>query len=211
MGVALHCDNLGKAFGRRWLFRHLSVTVSSGTCVVIVGPNGSGKTTLLRMLCGLAAPTEGAIWWHRDGLRVPPRMARRWLGAVLPDCEPYAELTAAENLQMVAALQGVPTERAAEWLERVQLRHAQHQLVGTFSSGMRLRLKLAMALVHTPVVLLLDEPTAFLDAAGRHLVGELIAAQKQRGLVVLATNDERDVAYGDRQIILGTDTAPTAD
>lgn len=201
--VTLRCDNLGKAFGRRWLFRKLSLEVPKGEGLVIVGPNGSGKTTLLRLLCGLVLPTEGNIVWHWNGYHLPPRQARPLIGAVLPECEPYDELTAWENLRLVADLRGASVELLPAWLERVGLTNAKNQLVREFSSGMRLRLKLAMALLHEPPFLLLDEPTAMLDSQGRTLLGELIAEQKRRGIVAIATNDERDRVYGDRQITLG--------
>ena len=201
--LTLQCVDLGKAFGRRWLFRHLSFTVPQGTGLVIIGPNGSGKTTLLRLLCGLLQPTEGQAIWRCNELNLSPVKARPLLGVVLPDCEPYEELTAEENLKLVANLRGVPAENVSEWLERVGLANEKNQLVREFSSGMKLRLKLAMALVHEPMALLLDEPTAMLDEQGRQLVAELISEQKRRGIVVIATNDERDVGYGEQQVILG--------
>jgi len=201
--LTLQCVDLGKAFGQHWLFRRLSFTVPQGTGLVILGPNGSGKTTLLRLLCGLLQPTEGQAIWRCNELNLSPVKARPLLGAVLPDCEPYEELTAEENLKLVANLRGVPVENVGEWLERVGLANAKNQLVREFSSGMKLRLKLAMALVHEPMALLLDEPTAMLDEQGRQLVAELIAEQKRRGIVVIATNDERDVSYGEQQVILG--------
>ncbi|MFA0768533.1 MAG: hypothetical protein OXFUSZZB_001861 [Candidatus Fervidibacter sp.] len=201
--IRLRCENLGKAFGRRWVFRHLSLTAAEGMGIVILGPNGSGKTTLLRLLCGLLTPTEGRIRWQWKDETFSPSQMRPFIGAVLPDCEPYDELTAMENLWLVANLRGVDKKRIGEWLERVQLSRAARQPVGTFSSGMRWRLKLAMALLHEPPILLLDEPTALLDVRGRQLVDELIAEQKRRGLVIVATNDERDIAYGEEQIVLG--------
>jgi len=76
-------------------------------------------------------------------------------------------------------------------------------LVGTFSSGMKQRLKLAQALLHQPPVLLLDEPGSNLDEAGRALLSQMIAAQRQRGMVLLATNDPQELAYGDRLLHLG--------
>lgn len=201
--LALKCDDLGKAFGRRWLFRHLSFTVPQGTGLVILGPNGSGKTTLLRLLCGLALPTEGKIVWEVNGEKLKPIQVRPLIGVVLPDCEPYDELTAEENLKLVADLHGLNRKSVSEWLERVGLAQSKRQFVGEFSSGMKLRLKLAMAAIHEPIALLLDEPTAMLDEQGRQLVSELIAEQKQKGIVIVATNDERDVGYGEQQIVLG--------
>lgn len=201
--LTLKCSDLGKAFGRRWLFRRLSFTVPQGTGLVILGPNGSGKTTLLRLLCGLMLPTEGRIVWEINDTELRPKQVRSLIGVVLPDCEPYDELTAEENMELVADLHGINRDRVGEWLERVGLNQARRQFVSEFSSGMRLRLKLAMALVHQPVALLLDEPTAMLDEQGRQLVSELIAEQKRKGIVIIATNDERDVGYGEQQIVLG--------
>lgn len=201
--VTLDCENLGKAFGRRWLFRRINLKVSKGTGLVIIGPNGSGKTTLLRLLCGLVSPTEGQVLWCYEDEKLPPHYARPLLGVVLPDCEPYEELTAWENLSLVADLRDVPIQKAQDWLKRVDLHSASHQLTREFSSGMKMRLKLAMAMLHEPAVLLLDEPTAMLDSSGRVLVSEIIAEQKQRGIVVIATNEERDLAYGEQQIVLG--------
>ncbi len=201
--VRLSCHDLGKAFGKRWLFRKLSITVPNGSGLVVCGPNGSGKTTFLRLLCGLVTPTEGNIVWHWNGHGLTPRQARLMLGAVLPDWEPYGELTAWENLLLIADLRGVSAGLVPAWLERVGLANALHQLAREFSSGMRMRLKLAMALLHQPTFLLLDEPMAMLDSQGRNLLDELIAEQKRRGIVVIATNDERDIVYGDQQIALG--------
>lgn len=201
--LALECTNLGKAFGQRWLFRRLSFTVTHGTGLVILGPNGSGKTTLLRLLCGLMKPTEGQVIWEINGVKLKPNQVRSLIGAVLPDCEPYEELTAEENMELIADLHGVNRNSIGEWLERVGLSHAKHQFVREFSSGMKLRLKLAMAFVHEPIALLLDEPTAMLDEQGRQLVSELIAEKKRDGIVIVATNDERDVSYGEQQIVLG--------
>lgn len=201
--LVLKCTNLGKAFGRRWLFRQFSFTVTQGTGLVILGPNGSGKTTLLRLLCGLVKPTKGQVIWEINGIKLKPNQVRSLIGAVLPDCEPYEELTAQENMELVADLHGINRNPIGEWLERVGLSHAKRQLVREFSSGMKLRLKLAMAFVHEPIALLLDEPTAMLDEQGRQIVSELIAEKKREGIVIIATNDERDVSYGEQQIVLG--------
>lgn len=201
--LTLQCSDLGKAFGQRWLFRHLSITVPQGTGLVILGPNGSGKTTLLRLMCGLIQPTEGKVIWKSDDFELSPNEARHLVGAVLPDCELYEELTAEENLRLIAELRGIPSSSVVEWLERVGLAEARKQLLCEFSSGMKLRLKLAAALIHEPTALLLDEPTAMLDERGRQLVSELIERQKRMGIVVIATNDERDVVYGEQQIVLG--------
>jgi heme exporter protein A len=95
---------------------------------------------------------------------------------------------------------------AQQLLASVGLAGREDDLVSTYSSGMRQRLKYACALLHQPPVLLLDEPSANLDAAGAQMVERILAQQRERGLVVLATNDPREVAWGDRVIRLGEES-----
>lgn len=201
--VSLSCEGVSKAFNRRWLFKGLTFSVPFGTGLVIAGPNGSGKTTLLRLLCGLTTPTQGHIVWRINGEDFSPQQARPFMGVLLPDAEPYGELTAWENLLFVAEARGITTAKAREWLKRVALETDWNRPVREFSSGMRVRLKLAMALLHEPPILLLDEPTAVMDMEGRELVKTLITEQKRRGVVLIATNEERDFALGERRVVLG--------
>jgi heme exporter protein A len=153
----------------------------------------------------LLRPTRGRVVVSVEGKPLPLESRREWLGMVAPDLVLYPELTALENLQFFERVRG-REPRAAELsalLERVGLAGRGDDLVGTFSSGMRQRLKYAFALAHRPKLLLLDEPTANLDVAGVSMVEGVIAEQRERGVLVLATNEPDEVRHGDRRIALG--------
>lgn len=189
-GVVIRCAGLGKRYGSRWVLRGVEMSLSDGECLLVTGPNGAGKTTLLRLLGGLESPTEGEVWTTGA------------IGFAAPDLSLYPNLTAKEHLRFAAALRRVdPRER--ELLERVGLCEHEDKPVGAFSTGMRSRLRLALAIQHEPAVLLLDEPTATLDEQGRQIVCHIIEEQRARGCIVLATNSEGDRAYGDLEVRLG--------
>jgi heme exporter protein A len=122
-----------------------------------------------------------------------------------PDIQLYRELTAREHVAFVADVRGIACDAAAqdEVLMRVGLGGRADEYVAAFSSGMAQRLRYALALLHQPPILLLDEPTTNLDAAGIALVDRIVAEQRARGLTVVATNDPRDRKYGDYVLALG--------
>jgi len=187
------------------VFRRLWARVTSGECLVVTGPNGSGKSTLLALIAGLLAPDEGEIRVEIEGRRMEPASSRRHIGLVSPDLTLYEELTALENLEFLARVRSLAWSRleGEALLERVGLQGRGRDLVGTYSSGMRVRLKYCCALQSRPSLLLLDEPTAMLDAGGAGMVEELVGEQKQRGVLVLATNDPRETRHGDLFLDLG--------
>ncbi len=198
--------NVAKTYGSRPVWQHLAGEIQSGEVLVISGPNGSGKSTLLRLFGGLEQPTVGTIEYIRGAQPLTPRAMRPQIGLVAPEMMMYRELTALENLQFVAAARGLGCSTAAllEQLAAVGLAGRTSEPVSSYSSGMLLRLKYALALVHQPTVLLLDEPTAMFDEAGRALVDTIITAQRQRGLTILATNDQRELAWGDFVLKVGS-------
>ena len=174
----LRVDSVAMAYGPRVLFTDISAEVGPGETLLVTGANGSGKSTLLKIITGLVRPEEGAV--RRDGA----------VGYAAPDVNLYAELTGRENLQFFARLRGLPDECDA-LLARVGLpRRRGADLTGAYSSGMRQRLKLAVSLLGDPPLLIWDEPTLALDAAGGERVEEILDRHRQGGgLAVVATND----------------------
>jgi heme exporter protein A len=195
---------VSRRFGRRVVFKDISGEVSAGESLVITGPNGSGKSTLLRIITGLLAPTSGAVEFYVDGSPQDSLSRRPYVGYVAPDLTLYGELTGAENLLFFGRLKGLKLTRddLIASLEQVGLKGRGRDYVRDYSSGMRQRLKYAFALLGNPPVLLLDEPTANLDAAGAEIVQRVIEQQKRSGLVVIGTNEVREVSWGDRLIRL---------
>ena len=203
----LTLDAVSKAYGVQPVFTDLSLRFRPGRIVLILGANGSGKTTLLRLCAGLTRPDNGSI---RSGEHLLQRSERRTIGYLGHESLLYSDLTAVENLELVAALVGVtfnPEEHLAPWLG---LEHAKKRL-SELSQGQQRRVALARAFLHKPRLLFLDEPTSTLDEQG---VGELLtnieAARSTHpgdGLVMIATHDvERLAPYGDRIIVLRNGT-----
>lgn len=205
--VRLELQDLSKRYGRRWVFRKISAAVGSGQVMVVVGPNGSGKSTLLRIIAGLTRPTRGQVTLRADERHLSPQERRRQTGLVAVDVALYGELTALENLTFLARVRSLTpsSSRFEALLDQVGLTGRGPDLVRTYSSGMRQRLKYAAVLLHQPAMLLLDEPGSNLDEAGMTIVQELITQQRRQGLVVLATNDPREVGYGDLVLDLRED------
>jgi len=203
--ISLEAKDLGKRFGRRRVFEGIRFRLENKGSLVISGRNGSGKTTLLRVLCGLARPTEGRAIISHSGKELTPEQRRNLLGLVMPDLEFYGELTAMENLLFLSRVRGsnLTRETIRERIGWMGLKDRDDDLVFSFSSGMRQRLKYAFALLNDPRVLLLDEPAANLDQEGAALVHQVIDSQKAKGIVVIATNEQSDLRYADQNIHLG--------
>ena len=195
---------LSKAYRRRILFKDISLTIPDRSVFVLLGPNGTGKTTFLRIICGLIPATSGQIEIIINGQALSPREKRTQIGLISPDLALYGELSAVENLEFFAEVRGIPFSLAwaRELLHFVGLQGREHDLLDTYSSGMKQRMKYACALLHQPHILILDEPTTNLDESGVALVDKIIKQQKQQGIVIIATNEPREVAYGDQTFTL---------
>ncbi len=205
----IRIDNLVKTYGAVRALDGLSLHVPPGVVYGFLGPNGAGKTTTLRILSGLAHADAGTVQINGQTVRgtrvgaagVDVRGGgdiRRIIG-VLPE-EPafYPYLTATEYLRdLIAPLYGIENaeakRRAAELLERVDLKKAAKRRIHGFSRGMRQRLGLAAALIHRPPVLLLDEPVSALDPAGRKEVLDLIETLRGETTIMLSTHILGDV------------------
>lgn len=182
-GPVIKACGLAKRYGDRRVFRDLDLDLDEGGFLLVTGANGSGKTTLLRVLAGLAAPSAGE-------LVLPERREIGYLGH-----EPlvYRELTPLENLSLFGRLYRIPErgERIGMLLERFGLWEVRHERVSTFSRGMQQRLGLCRVLLHSPSLLLLDEPSNALDAAGLELLDGLLGESGRT--CVIATHEPHRV------------------
>jgi heme ABC exporter ATP-binding subunit CcmA len=203
MSVALELEGIEKRFGGRRVLKGVGLSASGGSVVAVVGPNGTGKSTLLKVVAGLLRPTRGEIRLTVKGRDLSePGLRRRSVGYVAPDVSLYPELSGRENLAFFARVRGVEKSQEIEAaLSLVGLADRGGEPVSVYSSGMRQRLRLALATLFTPPLLLLDEPGLALDAGGVAMLETLIADCKRAGgLVLLATNDAREAALGDRTL-----------
>jgi heme exporter protein A len=164
----LEAHGLGRSFGRVRILQDISLSLHAGEALAIIGPNGAGKTTLLRLFAGLIRPTAGEIRLLGHPLRRGADSARGDLGLLAHHSMLYDDLTLLENLTFAARLHGLerPGERAASALESVGLGHRANDVPRRLSRGLLQRAAIARAVLHSPRVLLLDEPFTALDAFG---------------------------------------------
>lgn len=194
MALRLTGQGLSKAFNRRPVFRDINLEATDGETLLIAGRNGSGKSTLVKILSGILTPGSGTVTIEGMG-RLDELSRKSLFGFVAPYLQVYDEFSAMENLQLCAALRGLHGDAQAHeaLLRRVALDPARHDPVHGFSSGMKQRLKYALALAHQPRILVLDEPMSNLDAEGMSIVREIMREQRSRGILIVATNDLTDI------------------
>ncbi|OXT06961.1 MULTISPECIES: lantibiotic protection ABC transporter ATP-binding protein [Thermoanaerobacterium] len=185
MEYILETRNLKKSYGKHLVVDDISLKVPRGSIYGLLGPNGAGKSTTLKMVTGLLHPTSGEIFvfgerWRREHLDR--------IGALIESPALYGNLTAHENLLVHARLIGIADERIKEVLEIVDLNDTGKKLVSQFSTGMRQRLGIAIALLGNPDLLILDEPSNGLDPIGIQNLRELIKSFQKMGITVILSS-----------------------
>jgi ABC-2 type transport system ATP-binding protein len=203
---------VSKRYGDLVAVGDLSFSVGRGEVVGFLGPNGAGKTTTMRMLTGFIPPTDGSIRIAGHDVFAEPRRARAAVG-YLPETPPlYAEMTVRAYVEFVASIKDVPRaarrEAVERALERCGLTGVARRVIGQLSKGFRQRVGLAQAIVHSPQVLVLDEPTVGLDPIQireiRSLIAELAspAHGSDRQTVILSTHILPEVEAICQRVIL---------
>jgi ABC-2 type transport system ATP-binding protein len=194
---------LTKSFGARQVVRGLTLQVARSEVCGFLGANGSGKTTTIRMLCGLLKPDAGSgTCLGLDIVRDAPEI-RRQVGYMTQRFSYYEDLTVKENLDLVAGVYEMPDgpEAVRDIVARMELGGYLNQLAGTLSGGWKQRLALAACVLHRPKLLLLDEPTAGVDAKARREFWDLIHDLAGEGLTVLASTHYMDEAERCNRIV----------
>ncbi len=190
---AIAAEGVWKFYGDFPALREVSFTVQPGECLALLGRNGAGKTTLLRILAGLSTPAKGAV--RVFGLPARAGETRRTVGVLGHGIAVYDELSAFENLRLFGELYGLadPRRTASEWLERTGLERVRDGLVREFSRGMRQRLAVARAFLHSPRLLLLDEPFTALDDRAIAVLQSLLRQARDEGrTIVMSTHQLRE-------------------
>lgn len=185
-----------KRFGPKTVVNNVGLQVRRGEIYGFLGPNGSGKTTFIRMLCGLLTPDGGSGTCLGLDVRTQQAAIKREVGYMTQKFSFYEDLTIRENLDFIARVYAVPDRAAAvqRSLEQLGLANRSHQLAGQLSGGWKQRLALAACLIHSPKLLLLDEPTAGVDPKARRDFWDQIHRLAAGGLTVLITTHYMDEA-----------------
>jgi len=195
--ILLKCENAVKKYNGKVIFKNVTLELTSGSSLVVTGKNGSGKSTLLKVICNLVRLDKGKIELTYNGSILPTGEQYRRTGLLAPYLNLYDELTAYENLRFFGKLNGNGKERDEHinfLLEKVGLYKRRNDLMRNFSSGMKQRLKLAFAVQKDPGLLLLDEPRTNLDVEGIDVVYKIAEEQKQKGILIIATNEKEDAS-----------------
>jgi heme ABC exporter ATP-binding subunit CcmA len=191
---AIQAVELTRRFGDVTALDHASLAVARGEFFSLLGPSGCGKTTLLRLIAGLVPLYSGEAEVYGSDLSLDRRSARRHLALVGHETFCYDDLTVRENLRFVAKASGGTGDEVDPVVDRLGLGAVADLTHAKLSAGQRRRLALGAALVRNPSLLLLDEPHAGLDAEGREVLHEIVAAAPDEGRTVLMASHELDLA-----------------
>jgi len=193
---SLTAELVNKTYGRRLIFSGINFKLNFSTIFGISGPNGSGKSTLVKIIANLISPSSGKLVHNLDGTEIKSEQLHNHIGLVSPYLVLYDEFTAYENLNYFSEIRGIPFNKRKidNLLNKFLLFNRKDDLVKTYSSGMKQRLKFIFGLMHSPQLLILDEPTSNLDDEGKEVVYELVKEEGTKNIVVIASNEKTDLS-----------------
>lgn len=185
--MCISASGLKRRFGKIVALNGVSFEVPCGVAAALLGPNGAGKTTTLRILAGLLKPDEGTARVCGYDVQRQTREAKACMGYLPEDPSPFLNLTVRENLEYMAALRGLDDSAVDKALKALGLEDLADRLASSLSRGNRQRLAIALAVMHNPKVLLLDEPLNYLDIPAQEAVIKLFNEMNANGATILVS------------------------
>lgn len=189
-------NHVSRSFGKQQVLEDINLKIFEGEIFGLLGPSGAGKTTLVKQLTGLDMPTSGEVYLFQK--KMPTLQLINSIGYMAQSDALYEDLTAKENLLFFSELYGLKGEKQAgritEVMDLVQLSDDLTKLVSKYSGGMKRRLSLAIAMLHEPKILILDEPTVGIDPVLRQSIWEAFDKLKQSGITIIVTTHVMDEA-----------------
>ncbi|MGB9631158.1 MAG: ATP-binding cassette domain-containing protein [Candidatus Methanodesulfokora sp.] len=196
--IAIEARGLTKKFGNFTAVDNLNLTVEAGLAFGLLGPNGAGKTTTIRMITGLIKPTAGTVKVYGHDVSSERSKVIEKIGYMPQKFGLYEDLTVEENMVLFGRLYGLSKsdslQRSRELMEFLDLKEFRNRLAGKLSGGTKQRLALAVALIHDPLLLILDEPTAGVDPPIRRQFWEIFRDLNRKGKTILLTTHYMDEA-----------------
>jgi ABC-2 type transport system ATP-binding protein len=206
MNIAIEAVNLVKVFGGFRAVDGVNLKVEEGTIFGLLGPNGAGKSTTIRLILGLLKPTSGYVKVFGISVEKNRKEVLKITGYMPQQFSLYEDLTVEENMRLYASMYGIKSKEANERIQQLMdefnLREIRNRLAGKLSGGMKQRLALAVALIHNPKLLVVDEPTAGVDPPLRRYFWEKFRELKRRGVTILVTTHYMDEAENCDRIAL---------
>jgi len=197
--MQISLQQAGKRFNKEWIFRNLDYTFEPGQHYALIGNNGSGKSTLLQIIAGYSSLTKGNIQWSGNDHTT----IFQQISFAAPYLELVEEFTMIEQFDFQTTFKNLqPSISVNDIIERIGLKEAAHKQIRYFSSGMKQRLKLALAILSDTPLLLLDEPCSNLDKEGYTLYAELIEQYALHKLIIVGSNDPQEYAFCSKQVNL---------
>jgi len=208
--MRINLTKLGKRYNYEWIFRNLSYTLESGNAYAILGHNGSGKSTLLTVISGYNLPSEGEITYQTKDKAIMPEIAYQHISITAPYLELVEEFTLTEIIDFHTRFKPLRNRLSnQELIDRMGLQKARHKFVKDFSSGMKQRLKLGLAIYADSQLLLLDEPTTNLDQDGINWYLEHIEQNKTDRLIIVGSNIRHEYSFCNQTLLI-TDFHPAS-
>jgi ABC-type multidrug transport system ATPase subunit len=193
--LQVELSHISKRFRKEWVFKDLTHTLKPNDRVAILGSNGSGKSTLTQIIAGYISPTEGTIVWLDGQLRINREHIFRYVSICSPGIQLWDELTLKENVELFRQFKKITAcADYREFARMIELEKHAHNTLKTYSSGMKQRVKLGLAILSDAKILILDEPCSHLDNAAVQWYQSLLRNNSSNKLVLVASNsDEREI------------------
>jgi len=193
--------NIGRRFNREWIFNGVNYDFVSGSSYAVLGANGSGKSTLLQVIAGSLTPSEGSVTYEHQDKNIDVENIYQDISLAGPYLELVEEFTLQEVIEFHFNFKKfIPGTNSTDLIELLGFQRARNKPVRNFSSGMKQRVKLALAVCSDTPILLLDEPTANLDQQGIKWYAELIENYASNRLVIVCSNQEHEYYFCNHQL-----------
>ncbi|MBL4655439.1 MAG: ABC transporter ATP-binding protein [Bacteroidia bacterium] len=201
--MKISLQNIGKRFNQNWIFRKLSYDFESGNKYAILGVNGSGKTTLLQIISGYSSISEGEVHYHNGDSKIEIDNVFKHIGYAGPYVELIEDFTLNEQLDFHYQFKNpINGTSKSELIKKLGFDNEVNKYIKDFSSGMKQRVKLSLAIMIDVPVILLDEPTTNLDAQGVEWYLKLIDEYMKDQLLIISSNQEREYSFCEHQLKL---------
>jgi len=199
----IQLENIGKRFTTGWVFKDVSINIPSGQKFSITGMNGSGKSTLINIISGYLSSTKGKVSYQLDGQKIDRDDIYKHCAISFAYAEMDEELTATELFDHYKQFKSFKLEDPKAFIELCDLKKEKNKPIKNYSSGMKQRLSLALAFTMDTPLLLLDEPTSFLDSEKKKWYQELMANYAGDRTVIIASNDTSDISFCEANFDMG--------